>query len=323
MLNTAAMRLRRLPVFGDVAGIFLPSAEWRVRGVDPAEVGFRPGRELMTGEDVPVLHNVAIDIHDWREVRIVQMPPDQMVRSDRAQPVVEAVFPDPHPAEWVDALTADEIGVVVVGDRPPAVYRTFNEWLAEALVAPVQVIRWIGNEGAGTTLTAAPEEADPELEVRQPDRELARRWYRGGFLLPAESPPFEEVLKLDTQRLAALLAALVEAWSRAAEAAAASGAFTTVDAAFVASIDAAREAVLLQGPPRDDLLNECVSVAAAQAQGDWRTVKSTCTAIGSSDWTRVLTIGGFFLHAQNAALTAQAGHQGRTVEELLDDEEGA
>lgn len=318
MLNTAAMRIPRLAIFGETAGIFLPSAEWRFNGVDPVEVGFRPGREMMSGEDVLVLHNVAIDIGDWHEVRIVKMPPDQTVRSDRVQPIVEAVFPDAHPADWVDALTSDEVGVVVVGDRPPAVYGTFDEWLAEALVAPVQVLRWIGNEGAGTTLTAASAgEVKPELEVRQSDRELALRWFRDGFVGGATGP-FDEVAALDARSRAALLGALVQAWRRSAETASAGGAFTTVDDALVASLDAARQASLDAGV-HDDLLNECASVAAAQARGDWRSVGSACTAIASSAGAKFATMAGYFMRGQRSALEAEGAAQGRTIDELLDE----
>lgn len=306
-------------MFGETAGIFLPSAEWRVQGVDPVEVGFRPGHELMTGEEVLVLHNVAIDISDWHEVRIVRMPPDgAMVRSDRVQPVVEAVFPDAHPSEWVDALAADEIGVVVVGDRPPAVYGTFDAWLAEALVAPVQVLRWIANEGAGPTLTGAPTEGvEPELEVRQQDRDLARRWFREGYL--GGSPAtFDEVAALDAQGRAALLGALVEDWGRAAESAATNGAFSTVEDASVASLDATRQAAL-DADVHDDLLNECASVAAAQARGDWQSVGSACTATASSSGAKIVTMASYFMRAQWVALAAEAAARGLTVKELLDE----
>lgn len=316
--SNAARRMGPVAVLNGLSGLYMPALEWKANsGVDPSTVGFQAFADLTPTGRLYVLQDIFVDIGEWREIRIVRMPPNTVVPADSVEVLAEVVFDDTHPPEWVEQLTDAKAAFVTVGDQPPGVFATIGEWLDTTHLAVVPVAQWVSDDGVGVARGPA-EDPGPtrHLTIEREDLALGLRWLREGVIARAEGP-LHEVTALDPAGRLRVLGALVLTWSHLASGAVTSGAYDSGDAAATASIDAAREIALDSGVG-PDLLDKCVGLATAQTRGNSAEVGATCEDLTNADGATYAIASGFFMQAQLVLLQADAAAQGRSVGQLLD-----
>ncbi|WP_104080974.1 hypothetical protein [Cryobacterium sp. Y11] len=123
-------RLDAQPTAGNRAGLYMQGGELRRNGIDTSTLGFLDlGAAIRAGTrhvEIPVLENLALSLVTPGEVQLIRAKPNAFRRD---HPVAAAgYFSDPHPQEWLDALSLYDQALLVLGGRPGQ-YGTLGDWM--------------------------------------------------------------------------------------------------------------------------------------------------------------------------------------------------
>ena len=139
------------PDIGGLPGLCCTQLEWTVRKIDLRPL-MLPGKDLLTAEtrvEIPTLEDIGIDVGQGTDLRILRMTPSAFTRTP--QVLVEGIFEDPHPDEWLRLLAEHKRAVLYLGDEPPSTFSTMADWYAAIHLAIVQVAVYLTPSGVGLT----------------------------------------------------------------------------------------------------------------------------------------------------------------------------
>lgn len=143
------VRINPWRMWGGAAGIFTPTLEWRINGLDPVrDFGLVSAAEFATerGGIPHVTGGLYLNLLQRGEAQLVAThSSDTGLIVDHE--VMGATFNEEHPDNWVSALVARDAGVLCVGPTDPSEHDTITGWLSTLSVGVIPLLAHLDDDG--------------------------------------------------------------------------------------------------------------------------------------------------------------------------------